>query len=140
MWIKWSGLFTNLMTPTVALFALFFAYRQLASHKRESRSATAHNIYNQYLSLCINNPSFANGMDKPDKQCQIYGQYCWFVSTILFTFEQLLETQSENEKWEKTIKSQLLIHNDLLIRSSTIKNNQWSDKLTIIIDSINRKA
>ncbi len=86
--------------------------------------------------MCIDMPSFAYGLDKPKNRTIEYGQYCWFVSSMLFTFEQILETNSLDQKWQNTIKSQLLIHKNFLSISSTVGKRNWNDKLQEIIDDV----
>lgn len=86
--------------------------------------------------MCIDMPLFAYGLDKPNSRTIEYGQYCWFVSSMLFTFEQILETNSPDQKWQDTIKSQLLIHKNFLSISSTVRKRNWNNNLQKIIDEV----
>lgn len=75
-------------------------------------------------------------MKKPDEECEEYKKYRWFVSSMLFTFEQILSAQPSDKEWKATIKAQLLLHKELLKRSRTVKAREWSIQLHKIIDEI----
>lgn len=143
LWVKWIDIFTSLAAVAIAGYALYVAcnqlslgWQQLKVNRDETRSATAHNLYHQYLTLCIEKPEFANGMAKPVDRCSEYSKYCWFVSSMLFTFEQILETKSTDDKWQRTIKSQLQTHKVFLASSRTVREREWNDELQTIIDQI----
>lgn len=143
LWVKWMDILTGFAAVTIAGWALVVAckqlslgWKQLKENRDETRSATAHSLYHQYLNLCIEKPNFANGMDKPEGRCEEYGKYRWFVSSMLFTFEQILETKATDDKWQRTIKSQLLTHKEFLACSRTVREREWNDELQAIIDHI----
>ncbi|WP_316511423.1 hypothetical protein [Klebsiella grimontii] len=139
LWIKWLGILSNAATCIAAIFAViavFVAYHQLKSGRDEGRKNTAYGIYQQYLSLCINNPLFSDGMSKPEDRTTEYGQYRWFVSSMLFSFEQILDTQKNDLQWINTIKSQLNLHKEILRRSRTVKDKEWSVELSKIIEEV----
>ena len=136
LWIKWAGIFANIATcaaAIIAIIAAFIAYYQIKSSRQETRKSTAFNSYNQYLLLCINNPQYADGMEKPSQRTEHYSKYRWFVSTMLFSFEQILDVQPQDEEWEKTIISQLKLHKEHLKSSRTVNEKEWSDELHILI-------
>ncbi|PML50660.1 hypothetical protein BCT75_12735 [Vibrio lentus] len=142
LWVKWMGIFASIGTVVIAGFALYVAHKQLnlgwkqlKSNRQEAKSATAHDLYHQYLILCIEKPEFSYGMAKPAERTMEYGKYCWFASSMLFTFEQILETMPDDEKWQATIKSQLLIHKEWLSISSTVREKQWDDSLQRLIEA-----
>ncbi|HFP9403981.1 TPA: hypothetical protein ACHOZF_001511 [Raoultella planticola] len=139
LWIKWLGILSNIATcvaGVIAVAAAIIAYNQLKSGRDEGRKNTAYGIYQQYLLLCINNPQFSDGMIKPVIKNSDYGQYRWFVSSMLFSFEQILDTQKNDQQWIGTIKSQLNIHKEILKVSRTVKNNEWSTELLTIIKEV----
>ncbi|MFM5820659.1 hypothetical protein [Aeromonas sanarellii] len=143
LWAKWIDIFSGISTVAIAGLALYVAHhqlrlgwQQLKSSANETKNATAYDLYHQYLIMCIDMPSFAYGLDKPKNRTIEYSQYCWFVSSMLFTFEQILETNSLDQKWQNTIKSQLLIHKNFLSISSTVGKRNWNDKLQEIIDDV----
>lgn len=136
LWLKWGSILANIATciaVIVAIFAAFIAYNQLKSSKEEERKSTAYEIYHQYLLLCINNPQFAEGMKKTEIKTEEYKRYRWFVSTMLFSFEQIIDTQPNDSQWSATVKSQLIKHKELLEISRTVKENEWSTSLNSII-------
>ncbi len=136
LWIKWAGILANIATcaaAIIAIIAAFIAYHQINISRQETRKSTAFNSYNQYLLLCINNPEYAEGMGKPSQRTVEYSKYRWFVSTMLFSFEQILDVQPEDKEWEKTILSQLKRHKEILISSRTVNEKEWSDELHILI-------
>lgn len=135
-WLKWSEIISNIVPSVIGLVALIVAYRQLKSSSYETRNSTAYNIYHQYLVLCLEKPEFAIGMKKPSEYNVEYGKYCWFVSSMLFAFEQIIETNSNDEKWEKTLLSQLEIHKDFLDNSSTVIEKKWNNKLQSLIEEV----
>ncbi len=143
LWTKWMDIFSSLAAVAIAGLALYVArnqlhlgWEQLKINRDETRSATAHNLYHQYLILCIEKPEYAYGMDKPEERTEEYGKYCWFVSSMLFTFEQILETKATDDKWEKTITSQLNIHKEFLASSRTVREGEWDNELQEIIKKV----
>ncbi|MGY3879679.1 hypothetical protein ACW5WK_19905 [Aeromonas enteropelogenes] len=143
VWVKWISIGSSIATVIIAWSALYVAnkqlklgWEQLNTNISETKNATAHNLYHQYLSMCIDKPEFAYGMEKPEERTIDYGKYCWFVSSMLFTFEQILETNSLDTKWIDAIKSQLLRHRKFLAISSTVRERNWNDKLQNIINEV----
>lgn len=136
LWVQWTDILSNVLTVFIAGMALYIAHRQLMSNRTETRNATAHNLYHQYLKLCMDMPQYSYGMEKPNHECIEYGKYCWFISAMLFTFEQILETMASDEKWQATIKSQLIIHKEFLSSSSTVREKKWNHKLQGLIEDV----
>lgn len=139
LWVKWSSILANIgtfMAMIVAMGAAYIAYHQYISSKEETKHATASNIYQQYLLLCIDKSHFAFGMDKPVTRTQLYGEYCWFVSSMLFAFEQILEAQTNDEKWKDTIRSQLRMHKEFLRNSRTVRDQEWTKDLQDLINQV----
>ncbi|EGT0657420.1 hypothetical protein JAG27_001137 [Proteus mirabilis] len=139
LWIKWLSIASSLatvITVIVAIAAAIIAYRQLLSNVKESKSSTANSIYQQYLHLCMEYPVFSLGMEKPDEKNEDYTKYCWFVSSMLFSFEQVLEINEDDEKWLKTIESQLARHASHLKISSTVSDGHWNNKLETLINKV----
>lgn len=139
LWIKWMSILSNIATVVaviVAIVAALIAYQQLLSNIKESKSSTANNIYQQYLTLCMDNPHFSFGMEKPHEKNEEYARYCWFVSSMLFSFEQILEINEDDPKWTKTIESQLERHAAHLKISSTVSNGHWNNNLEELIQKV----
>ncbi|MBK0030954.1 hypothetical protein IBT47_01540 [Erwinia sp. S43] len=138
-WIKWLGILANLATIAaviVGIIAAWIAFRQIKSSAEESKRSTANQIYQQYLLLCFENPSFTNGLTKPSRKNEKYSKYCWFISTMLFSFEQILEINSNDSQWIDTIESQLVRHAKHLKVSSTVRNGHWDERLNKIIKKV----
>ena len=138
-WMKWSGLYSNVATVfavVVAAIAAGIALYQLRSSRAESRRSTAHQIYQQYLAMCIEYPKFSLGMNKPLRRNQEYTKYCWFVSSMLFSFEQILEINSTDEQWVSTIETQLKMHEKHLKLSSSVRDGQWEKNLDLILKRV----
>lgn len=139
LWIKWLSIASNFATVTaviVAIIAATIAYKQLISNVKVSKSSTANNIYQQYLHLCMEHPVFSLGMKKPDERNEEYTKYCWFVSSMLFSFEQVLEINEDDDKWLRTIESQLARHASHLKSSSTVSDGHWNNNLQTLINKV----
>ncbi|TOA24852.1 hypothetical protein [Vibrio parahaemolyticus] len=124
----------DIIMAVVAVLALMLTLQQLRSGRQESRRATAYATYQEYLKNCADNPKFAYG-NKNDivSNGVTHEKYPWFVSQMLFTFEQVLETSKSDKQWRTAIQSQLEKHAWYLERSNTIKRNEWSDDLMTLI-------
>lgn len=132
LWVKWA----TILMPFIAFFALCVAWYQLNSSRHESRASTAYAIYQQYLSLCLENPMLAKGDRKiVSRDDETLSRYKWFVSNMLFSFEQILRVASEDSDWKVAIKHQLSRHIWHLSDSGTVKRREWSDELMELIDS-----
>ncbi|MBL0596857.1 hypothetical protein JD516_03350 [Aeromonas jandaei] len=140
LWVEWLGILANLATffgLFIAGVAAIYAIRQHKENIIESRRSVAYELYQNYLSLCFEHPEFARGFKRPtNKSDKQYERYCWFISSALFAFEQILHTESQKDTWSKTIKYQLSFHKEHLIRSSTVRNELWDDELQKIIDRV----
>lgn len=139
IWIKWAGILSNVATviaACVAIVAAIIALLQYRSSIRESRRAAANQIYQQYLNVCFHYPNFSMGMLPPKTKSDDYTKYCWFVSAMLFSFEEILDVCPTDEKWQLAIESQLRRHVEHLKKSSTVKQGQWSKPLQVIINKV----
>ncbi|ENO8810596.1 hypothetical protein [Photobacterium damselae] len=131
LWVKW----TTILMPFIAMLALYVAWSQLKSSRYESKASTAHAIYHQYLSLCLENSELAKGdQEIVSENEQINGKYKWFISSMLFSFEQILQVANDDSDWEVAIKAQLLRHAWHLSESGTVKRKEWSIELMTIIN------
>lgn len=138
-WVKWSGIYSDFATifaVLVAAVAAGIGFFQLRSSRIESRRSTANQIYHQYLAMCIQYPNFSMGMNRPLRKSQEYTKYCWFVSSMLFSFEQILEINSFDKQWISTIESQLNRHAKHLKFSSSVRNGQWEENLDLILKRV----
>ncbi|TOB23482.1 hypothetical protein CGK09_19540 [Vibrio parahaemolyticus] len=124
----------DIIMAGVAILALMLTLQQLRSGRLESRRTTAYATYQEYLKNCADNPKFAYG-NRNDivSNGTTHEKYPWFVSQMLFTFEQVLETSKSDKQWKTAIRSQLERHAWYLKGSNTIKRKEWSDELTALI-------
>lgn len=136
LWVSIIDVLSKLggvVTAFIATIAAYFAYKQLQLSRKQNTA----NLYKEYLELCFEHPKFARGMDKPIiENCSDYSQYCWFVSRMLFLFEQALLESASDPQWVDTIKSQLKMHKSHLKRSSSLKRGEWEKELDDIISNV----
>ncbi|MGQ6251068.1 hypothetical protein ACUNF8_25035 [Serratia sp. IR-2025] len=127
----------DIITGCIAAIALLFTIIQLRANKREARRATAYNTYQEYLRLCFDNPKLAYGKENEIRKFDgIDIKYPWFISQMLFAFEQILENDMCDPEWETSIKSQLLRHSWYLKNSKSANRNEWNIKLKSIIKEV----
>ncbi len=124
----------DLIMAIVAILALCLTLMTLRSGRHESRRATAYATYQEYLKNCRENPKLAYGNRKDiELDGVIQKEYPWFISQMLFTFEQVLETSKSDQQWTTAIISQLERHSWYLKDSNTIKRKEWSDELSLLV-------
>lgn len=127
----------NATMALTAIFAACLARKQLKSTNTETRKATAHAIYDDYLTLCFNHPLFSYGDQSAiKKNGKDYEQYRWFIAKMLFAFEQILDVMPENQQWNITIKNQLSRHSWHLINSHSIKRKEWNNNLQKLLSEV----
>ncbi|EGR2301930.1 hypothetical protein [Vibrio parahaemolyticus] len=131
LWTSWA----TIATPIVAIVALIFAYLQLKSSRINSQRSSAYTAYDSYLGLCLEKPKLSYGFNSSSSFNQDeYDQYRWFVSKMLFTFEQILDVNKEDKDWNTTIIAQLKKHKLHLSKSGSVKREEWSEHLTKLIN------
>ncbi|KAE8177703.1 hypothetical protein GLP21_05230 [Photobacterium carnosum] len=127
----------DIIMTLIAGIALLFTIIQLRSGRKESRRATAYSTYQEYLKLCFDNVVLAYGnKNEIIKNGEITKEYPWFVSQMLFAFEQILENDNSDEQWKVSIKSQLKRHAWYMKRSNTANRDEWNNELRIIINEV----
>lgn len=131
----------DIIMAVVAVLALMLTLQQLRSGRQESRRATAYATYQEYLKNCADNPKFAYG-NKNDivSNGVTHEKYPWFISQMLFTFEQVLETSKSDKQWRTAIQSQLEKHAWYLEGSNTVKREEWSKDLMTLIKEVISKS
>ncbi|WP_311749951.1 hypothetical protein [Proteus penneri] len=126
-----------ILTLVIAFLAYNLAKSQLASMKKESLRGIAYSVYKDYLRLCFENPDFSYGnKDKIVINGKLNEKYPWYISQMLFTFEQILEVDKKDNYWNKSIYSQLKRHDWYLKDSNSIKRCEWTPTLQKIIDIV----
>ncbi|MFM9801358.1 hypothetical protein ACKKBJ_20215 [Aeromonas dhakensis] len=125
----------DIIMAIVAILALIITLNQLRSGRQESRRATAYTTYQEYLKNCVENPKLAYG-NKNDiiLDSIANAKYPWFISQMLFTFEQILETAMPDNQWKTAIQAQLERHAWYLEKSNTVKRKEWSSSLMALLN------
>jgi len=127
---------SDLIMIAIATFALLFTGGQLVSGRKESRRSSAYSAYLAYLKLCFDNSKLAFGDEGIIRNKNgVDPKYPWFIAQMLFSFEQILEID-QNEEWNTAIKSQLNKHRWFLIISNSVKRGEWSYELNSLLDEI----
>lgn len=131
----WKDL-TAILTPIIALAGVVYAARQIYTSKREARRSTAYVVYNDYLKMCMDKPCYARGLSINDPNYN--DEYKWFVSRMLFAFEQIIATcnKEDDNSWNITIEHQLSRHKSHLINSGTVLRKEWGPDLSRVIERI----
>ncbi|HIF9320081.1 hypothetical protein [Photobacterium damselae] len=133
---------SNNLSELISVFSLFVsisAYvlskKQLKSSAYESRVATASAVYQQYLSLCLSHPDLARGdRTKIENNQDKYGEYKWFISNMLYSFELILRISENDAQWQAAIESQLMRHSWHLSISKSVKRGEWEKSLSDLIE------
>lgn len=96
-----------------AEFTKKMAELQIEAQRHASQEATAYDFYRDYLDRAMNNPTLydpalATNIQKNSaewKRC-----YFAFVSSLLFSCEEMLRVSLNNEDWQAVVKVQLRNH------------------------------
>ncbi|MGJ5069844.1 hypothetical protein [Bradyrhizobium oligotrophicum] len=119
---KLGGLAT-MLTACIAIFALFFAHKQIQEARNSQREATAKEIYGDYLKLAFENPNFANPkiyVGTANKGWKHEGdwiqdeRYRWFVAFMLNSYDEICSISRKDETWRKVILMDLRCHREYL--------------------------
>lgn len=100
-----------LVTAVAAVAALIGIKIQIDASAQQQQEQSARDIYREFLNLSVNKPEFA----EPD-YCSISNgpnaaAYEDYVSYLLYTTEQMLNTSAE---WETTMDEHLIRHRDYI--------------------------
>lgn len=113
----------QIMTALVAALALVYARAQILSARATQRESTAKELYSDYLSLALANPSLAN----PDLSAfdyvrltlngsrEKFEQYDWFVASAFFCFEEIHRLFPDDAEWLLAIRSQVAYHKTFVL-------------------------
>jgi len=127
----------DIIVAFVALIALIFTIIQIIINKREARRTTALSAYNEYLKLCFDFPQYSFGSETDIIIGGTVGpQYPWFISRMLFCFEQILVVEKNNKEWIIALESQLSKHSWYLKHSNSVKRKEWSKDLQDMIKKV----
>ncbi|PKG40198.1 hypothetical protein [Psychromonas sp. Urea-02u-13] len=149
VWADLSGLATiniAILTVFIVVFGLSqlrsakeqlnVANNQLREVKKDNVRSFSHTAYSQYLKLTLEYPHFAH----PDPELiksdsAMHSHYRWFISNMLFYFEEVIMINDGDKDWSKAISRQIRIHMWQIGSYSSYKQQGWSQELLKIIDS-----
>ena len=88
------------------------SYRQSRQLAQEQRG---YNTYADYLKVAFDNPRFstvntAKALADLSRDPAAYESYEWYVSRMLWAFEQVFEIVGEDPEWMVSIQGQLELH------------------------------
>jgi len=149
VWADLSGLATiniAVLTAFIVTFGLSqlkatrsqlnVANDQLREAKKDNVRSFSHNAYSKYLKLTLEYPNFAHPEQELIKHdSTMHSQYRWFISNMLFYFEEILMINDKDKDWNKAISRQIKIHM-WQISGSSYKQQGWSPELLKIINSL----
>jgi hypothetical protein len=108
-----------IITPFVALAAVWVAYRQLSLNRKNQRETTAKATFREFLKLCVQYPDLADGKPTSGKQ----DEYEWFVAYFLWAAEEILEYSGKD--WETNLRLHMTYHKDFLKSDQTFRNEDF---------------
>ena len=131
------------IATVIAVIALYFAWAQLKSQSgqlKSQREATVLGIYRQYLDLAVRYPQYAQPnyteLSK-HRGSDLYTQYEWFVSSMLYACEAALDLFSDRQDWMEGIKEQLRYHLEYLNTTDfTDYEKHWNRELRHLIAEV----
>jgi hypothetical protein len=105
------------VATVIALIGIVVAYRQFRADTIAQKHTAAITAWTEYLRLALAHPDFARpqpwltgaGISGPQ-----FSQYRWFVATLLFACEQVLEAHPDDSAWREIVKAQLRHHHAFL--------------------------
>jgi hypothetical protein len=109
---EFAQIAANIAT-TVGVVGVFIAYRQFREGARGQRQAMAISAWQQYLELALEHPELSLPSSRKVEfafDSEEYNRYRWFVASMLFAAEQVLDAHPDDSAWRTTIKTQLMHH------------------------------
>lgn len=147
------GGFATTAGVLIAVVSAALILLQVWSSARAARATLALETHREYIRLCIDRPelcctrtmlahlgrkSFDGVNDWPTtKEVE---QCLWFLSYVLHTMEQILETTSflwfRNEAWHAVVRSQLSYHRGLLEQVWPTSRKHYGSRLGAVVEEI----
>jgi len=129
-----SAFIGTVAVPIIAIVAGAIAIWQVISNAKSQRRSAAYASYHQYLTLCMENPNLAFGVQgNIVTNLDEYAKYKWFIATMLLCFEEILISCPREKDWTATINSQLRRHVWFLSKSSSVSSGHWKSELHNLI-------
>jgi hypothetical protein len=132
-----SQLAANVAT-TVGIIGVFIAYRQFRAGAEGQRQATAIATWQNYLQLALQHPDLSlpsAHLSGAGEGSEEHSRYRWFVSTMLFAGEQVLDAHPGDSARETTVKAQLTLHRRHLSRDG-FRKGFYSHRITQLIEKV----
>jgi hypothetical protein len=122
----------------VAAVALAIAAYQIKVSRSDARRGTAHQIYKDYLRMAMENPKFSSAAyprDRPllyeiEKNPLQYESYEYYVASLLFAAEGILESCSDKE-WTAALTDQMKYH-ALYLKKANLLETHYSSKVCAV--------
>jgi hypothetical protein len=139
--LRWSQILANVAT-CLALIGIAVAYQQLRSGAIAQKRTTAITAWTEYLKLALAHPEYArpqSSLTGAGVGSREFSQYRWFVATMLFACEQVLEAHSDDEAWEDIVTAQLRNHHAFL-NTPYFDADVYAAPLTRLATKVKREA
>jgi hypothetical protein len=111
-WQKFGNA-AQMASAVVAVLALGAIYWQVQFNFSLSRENNAHEIYRAYLQMAVQYPKLAypeNDKAVATMPREESARYGWFVSYLLYTCEQILDSFPNDREWQRTCEAQVGYH------------------------------
>lgn len=125
-WATIVGGFGTGVAVVVAMAAIVPAVMQISNGRRLTHEANALHAHREFLTLCFDNPEFSSTeLFKKAFPNIVLAQigsalvpasekYLWFLSIMLNTCEQILNSVSSEGPWSKVVEAQISYHAEAL--------------------------
>lgn len=108
---------------------------QLNRNLKFQRETVAKTTYREYLQLCIAKPDLAAG--RVMKASIKWEEYAWFVATLLWACEEIVEYARGNAAWMRTVRTQLGYHRAYLASDEFQKKlDLYTPRVRKLIDEV----
>jgi hypothetical protein len=123
-WAQVVGGFATAIAAAIALAAVILAFCQISINRRQAHETLAMEAYRALLQMCFEHPQYSSAelYAKDVKLCRNVQEinlgeesveserYLWFLSILLNTCEEILESVAPDPAWEAVIGVQLSYH------------------------------
>jgi hypothetical protein len=116
------GAILSFLTLLVAVITAKIAYNITIKQLKSSKESTAKNIFQNYLNLCIQNPSFTN----PEKNdlTKEYRKYECFIWNMMNACEEIHTLFPKDKIWRQALIEHLKIHKTYLKTNNYTMNEK----------------
>jgi hypothetical protein len=128
----------QIASAAIAVCALAAIYWQVQFNFNLSRENNAHEIYRAYLQVAVQYPRLAYPEnDKAVATMPREERARWFVSYLLYTCEQILDSFPDDREWQRTCEAQVGYHAPYIC-ASVLKDeiNNYEPPLRALIRKI----